>query len=122
MTFWFRFIHKYRSAIEIGNIDYVRNKVYADYNTFSGIILERYFRQQYAETGLYNIVTNYWKRNTDEIDLIAVNEADRHLVIAECKRQAARINLDVLQKKAHDIVARHQRWTIDYRALSLEDM
>ncbi|MBQ8704283.1 MAG: ATP-binding protein [Bacteroidales bacterium] len=122
LTFWFRFVHKYRSAIEIDNMDYVRAKVQADYNTFSGFILERYFRQQYAETGLYNIVSNYWHRDADEIDLIAVDEADKRLVIAECKRQAKRIDLDLLREKARAIVAKHRRWQVEYRALSLEDL
>ncbi len=122
LTFWFRFIHKYRSAVEIDNMDYVRAKVQADYNTFSGFILERYFRQQYAEAGIYNIISNYWYRDADEIDLIAVDETDRQLVIAECKRQAKRIDLDLLRDKARAIVAKHRNWQVDYRALSLDDM
>ena len=122
LTFWFRFIHKYHSAIEIDNFDYVRDKVIADYNTFSGIILERYFRQRFAEMGCYNIVTNYWKGGEDEIDLIAVNEAEKHLVIAECKRQAKRIDMKTLQDRATDIIAKHRRWTIELKGLSLEDM
>ena len=28
LNLWFRFIYKYRSAIEIGNLDYVRNILY----------------------------------------------------------------------------------------------
>ena len=122
LTFWFRFVHKYRSAIEIGNLEYVQNKVLADYDTFSGFMLERYFRQLYAEKGTFNIVTNYWKGGENEIDLIAVNEVDKHLVIAECKRQAKRINLKTLQEKAVDIVAKHRKWNIEYEGLSLEDM
>ena len=122
LTFWFRFIHKYRSAIEIDNMEYVQQKVMADYNTFSGFILERYFRQKYAETGLYNIVTNYWKKGKDEIDLIAVNETDKQLVIAECKRQANRIDLEYLKQKARDICARHKNWAIQFKELSIEDM
>ena len=87
LTFWFRFIYKYRSAVEIGNLNYVRDKVYADYDTFSGWTLERWFRQLYRESGLYNIVTNYWEKGgRNEIDLVGVNEADREIVIGEVKR------------------------------------
>ncbi len=50
----------------------------ADCETYSGFVLERYFRQLFQEMGLYDIVTNYWEKNgQNEIDLIAVNEADR---------------------------------------------
>ena len=122
LTFWFRFVHKYRSAIEIDNYDYVRDKVLADYNTFSGFILERYFRQRFAEDGGYNIVTNYWKGGSDEIDIVAVNEVDKHLVIAECKRQAKRIDMKTLQERSADLIAKHRRWSIELKGLSLDDM
>lgn len=122
LTFWFRFVHKYRSAIEIDNYDYVRDKVLADYNTFSGFILERYFRQRFAEDGDYNIVTNYWKGGSDEIDIVAVNEVDKHLVIAECKRQAKRIDMKTLQERSAELIAKHRRWSIELKGLSLDDM
>ena len=34
MNFWFRFIYKYRSAVEIQNMKYVQDKVFADYETY----------------------------------------------------------------------------------------
>ncbi len=123
LTFWFRFIFKYRSAVEIGNLDYVREKVLADYDTFSGWILERYFRQLYRETGLYNIVTNYWEKGgNNEIDLIAVNEADKEIVIGEIKRRASRIDLHKLQEKAKAIVEKRKTWAVSFTGLSLDDM
>lgn len=42
LNFWFRFIYKYRSAVEIQNMQYVQDKVFADYDTYSGFILEKY--------------------------------------------------------------------------------
>lgn len=123
LNFWFRFVYKYRSAVEIGNLAYVREKVKADYSTFSGWVLERYFREMYRETGLYNIVTNYWEKDgMNEIDLVAVNEADKEIVIGECKRNPARINLHTLEKKASKIVDRRHGWAISYVGLSLDDM
>lgn len=123
LNFWFRFIYKYRSAVEIGNLDYVREKVMADYSTFSGWILERYFRQMYCETGLYNVVTNYWEKDGhNEIDLIAVNEADKEIVIGEVKRNPRRIDLHGLEDKAVNVISRRKGWAVEYVALSLEDM
>ena len=123
LLFWFRFVYKYRSAIEIGNTEYVREKVVADYATFSGYILERYFRQKYAETGMYNIVTNYWDRNGEnDIDLVAVNEADLETVIGEVKRNKECISLSILKNKAHNIMQLRPRQTYSFVALSLEDM
>lgn len=123
LNFWFRFIYKYQSAIEIGNLEYVLNKVEESYNTFSGFILERYFRQYYRETGLYNLVTNYWEKNGDnEIDLIAVNEFDKEIVFGEVKRNPARINLHALENKASRIIDRLNNYSASFVALSLEDM
>lgn len=123
LNFWFRFIYKYRSAVEIGNLAYVREKVMADYETFSGWVLERYFREKYRQTGLYNIVTNYWERGgTNEIDLVAVNEADSEIVIGEVKRNGSRIDLHRLEEKSKNIVKKRKNWAISYVALSLDDM
>ncbi len=124
LRFWFRFVQKYISAVEIGNTDYVLKKMQADYETYSGLVLEQYLRQQFAETGCYNLVTNYWERDgNNEIDLVAVNEVERHITIGEIKRQAQRININLLKEKASHIVAKlHRRYTIEYVGLSMDDM
>ena len=124
LCFWFRFVQKYVSAIEIGNTDYVLRKMQADYETYSGRELERYLRQKYAETGLYSMVTNYWERDgRNEIDLIAVNDAERRLVIGEIKRQVSRLDMASLKEKAQNIVAKQRRrYSIEFVGLSMEDM
>lgn len=123
LNFWFRFIYRYRSAVEIGNLEWLTNKVLTDYESFSGHILKRYFRQLYAETGRFNIVTNYWKKDgKDEIDLIAVNEADKELVIGEIKRNPEKICFPELKEKAKGIVVNHNNWEVSYIGLSLRDM
>ena len=103
--------------------DYVRNKIAADYETYSGFILERYFRQTYKESGLYNAVSNYWDRSgKDEIDLIAVNQNDKQIVIAECKRNPQRIDLKTLKEKSATILNAHKKWDVQFIGLSLDDM
>lgn len=123
LNFWFRFVYKYRSAVEIGNLSYVIDKVMADYSTYSGWVLERYFRELYRQKGLYNIVTNYWEKDgRNEIDLVAVNEAEHEIVIGEVKRNAGRIDLHTLEAKAATIAAKRGAFHINYVALSLADM
>lgn len=123
LTFWFRFLYKYRSAVEIGNMEFVRDKIMADYTTFSGLILEKYFRQKYRETGRFNIVTNYWEKDgRNEIDLIAVNEIDKEIVIGEVKCNVRRISLNELREKSVNILSKQRGWQVKYVALSLEDM
>ena len=124
LNFWFRFIYRYRSAVEMGNLEWIREKVLADYESYSGLILERFFRQSYAEMGQYNLVTNYWKKKDgkDEIDLIAVNEANRELILGEIKRNPNKIKLAEVQEKAQGIILHHNKWNIRYIGLSLKDM
>ena len=124
LNFWFRFIYRYRSAVEVGNLEWLQQKVLADYESYSGPILERFFRQMYAETGLYNTVTNYWRKKDgkDEIDLIAVNDTEKSIVIGEIKRNPEKIDLHVLEKKAVSIVAHHKKWSVSYIGLSMKDM
>ena len=123
LKFWFRFVYKYSSAIEIGNTDYVVSKIIADYDTYSGIALETFFRQKFSETGMYNVVTNYWEKNGEnEIDLIAVDDNEKKMVIAEVKRNPRKINLSELERKATGIVSLKKKYNVKYLALSLEDM
>ena len=75
------------------------------------------------ESGIYNIVTNYWdKDETDEIDLIAVNDIDKVVMIGETKRNKAKIDLKVLENKAAKIVNHHKGWNINFIGTSLEDL
>ena len=124
LNFWFRFIYRHQSAVEVGNLEWLQLKVMADYETYSGQILERFFRQMYAETGMYNTVTNYWRKKDgkDEIDLVAVNDPQKSIVIGEIKRNAEKIDLRALEEKAVSIVAHHKRWSVSYIGLSMKDM
>lgn len=124
LLYWFRYLYRYRSAVEIGNLEYVRSKAVAEYETVSGTILERYFRQLYRETGEYNIVSRYWKGDDmkDEIDLVAVDDAEKRVVIAECKRNPKKYDEQLLRSKAAAIVSHHKAYSIEYAGLSLKDM
>ena len=59
-TFWFRFIFKYTHIIEIGGYDQLRSLIKRDYPTFSGIILERYFREKAIESKRYTNIGRWW--------------------------------------------------------------
>ena len=129
LTFWFRFIYKYWSAVEIGNMNYIYAKINNDYDTFSGIMLERYFRQKYSESGKYTIVTNYWESvrksnqgEDNEIDVIAVDAENKQLIIGEIKRNKNKISIPELEKKSKKIQSYHKKWKTQFVGLSLDDM
>jgi AAA+ ATPase superfamily predicted ATPase len=123
LNFWFRFIYKYRGAVEMGNFDYVKNIISRDYNTYSGQILERYFRAKISAEENLSQIGSYWETgNQNEIDIVALNEYEKIAIIAEVKRQAKNVDLDILRKKAENLAANLKGYTIDFRGLSMDDM
>ncbi|MBE0639317.1 MAG: ATP-binding protein [Bacteroidales bacterium] len=123
LNFWFRFVHKYLNALEIGNYGYVKNLVQRDYETYSGLFLEKYFREKLALTGNFSQVGRYWsKRNQNEIDLVAVNDYEKTALIAEVKRNRKKINLEKLRLRSTEITEKLPGYQITHIAFSLEDM
>ena len=124
--FWFRFIARYSYMLEIGAHERLKELVKRDWNVFSGQMLERYFRQQYAERKGFTRIGSWWDRKGEnEIDLIAEDELDKRAVIAEIKRDPERLSLAVLKGKAEvfsRVSGRLKGYRVDHRLLSLEDM
>lgn len=122
LDFWFRFIFRNRSAAETGNYSYIREIIDRDYTTWSGPKLERFFHELFAESGDYNIIGSYWEKgNQNEIDLVAVNDLNKKLTVAEIKMNKARINLDFLKKKAEKLLESYQGYEVTWLGLGLED-
>jgi len=123
LNFWFRFNYKYRSAIEISNYDYVRGIVERDYEVFSGLVLEKYLRQNLIESKQYSDIQGYWdSKGENEIDIVAINERDKRLEFYEVKRNPDKISLEVLKRKSFKIASKFPKYHVEYRGLSLKDM
>jgi AAA+ ATPase superfamily predicted ATPase len=122
LDFWFRFIFRNRSAVETGNYSYIREIIDRDYTTWAGLKLERFFHELFAESGNYNIIGSYWEKgNQNEIDLVAVNDLNKKLTVAEIKMNKARINLDSLKKKAGKLLESYQGYEVTWLGLGLDD-
>jgi AAA+ ATPase superfamily predicted ATPase len=123
LNFWFRFVYKYRSAVEIGNFEYLRNILERDYETYSGLMLEKYFRQKLMETKQFSEISNYWDRKGEnEIDIIALNEMEKRIVFFEVKRNTKRISISLLKQKAKNIMHNISDYTVEHKGLSMGDM
>ena len=123
--FWFRFIFKYDHMVQMKSFERLRKLVKRDYPAFSGFALERYFATRFAESGEWTRLGNWWDRKGEnELDLIAEDELDGNLLIAEVKRDKRRIDLDVVRGKYETFVkAVGKRYgKPQFKALSLEDM
>ena len=107
----------------MGNFDYVKNIIERDYQTYSGMILERYFRQKIAATENLSAIGSYWESgNLNEIDIVALNEYEKTAIIAEVKRNAEKINLNVLKNKSVNLVRQLPNYKIEYRSLSMSEL
>jgi len=126
LTFWFRFIYKYSYMIEVGGYEQLRDIIARDYPTFSGKILERYFRTKYIEQKRFTRIGGYWDRKGEnEIDMVAVNELNKTAVIVEVKRNVANISMDKLRGKGilfMKATGELSDYKIKYMPLSMNDM
>ena len=125
-TFWFRFIHKYGYMLEIENYESVKTIINRDYETFSGLMLERWFRRVLIETHQYTRIGSWWdRRGENEIDIVAENELSGEAAFFEVKRKAENIDIDVLEKKAAAFLratGEFKGYAISYKGLSMNDM
>ncbi len=123
LAFWFRFIYRNRSAVETGNFEYIRDIIRRDYSTYAGRVLERFFQTLYAETGEYNRIGSYWEKDgQNEIDLVAMNDMKKTMVIAEIKMNKDRIDLAGLKVKSKTLIASYPKYKVEWQALGLEDV
>lgn len=109
-----------------GYYDGLKTIIDRDYKTFSGKMLEKYFRTKFIQSGNITNIGGYWDRKGEnEIDLIVVNELDKQAQIIEVKRKAENIDMDVLRDKGvHFLHATGElkKYRIIYSGLSMEDM
>ncbi|MBU1990124.1 ATP-binding protein [bacterium] len=122
-NFWFRFIYKYKSAIEIENYAYVKDIVRRDYTTYSGKFLEKYFIEKLKYSKKYSQIGTYWEKgNQNEIDIVALNEKEKIILLAEVKRNRQKIDLQKLREKSVALLKKHTKYKIDFVAYCIEDM
>ena len=123
LGFWFRFIYKNKTALEIGNNAYARAIVARDFESFSGPYLEKYFREKLALSGDYSLIGRYLEKgNQNEIDIVAVNDAEKKILLAEVKRNKAKISPALLITKSAKLLNSFPDYTVTYAHLSGEDM
>lgn len=125
-TFWFRFIFKYNYILEINAHERLREIIFRDYTTFSGKILESYYREKLIESKKYTKIGRWWDRKGEnEIDLIAENEINRCADIFEIKRNRSNYSSETLSHKCEKLINSLpylREYELSYRCLDMEDM
>ena len=125
LSFWFRFIYSNRSAVEIENYDFIRRIVYRDFDTYSGTQLETLFKAIIIESKQFNNIGSYWNnKGEDEIDIVAINDLDKEILIAEVKRQYKKYSEPKLILKSKSLLQNLNKkgYKVSYRGFSLDNL
>ena len=91
LRFWFRYIARNQNLVQLGLNDRLREIVESEYKTYSGIVLEEWFKRKLAESGNYSHISSWWERKrgveANEIDIVAIGLETKEALVAEVKRQ-----------------------------------
>ncbi len=112
--------------LEIENYDSLKAIINRDYETFSGLMLERYFKRMLIESKEYTRIGSWWDRKGEnEIDIVAENELNNEVVFFEIKRNKDNFNANLLNEKVKTFTratGKYGDYTIKQRLLSLNDL
>ena len=115
-----------KTELEVKMFGELRDLVERDYDVFTGIALEGYFRTKFIEERKYSRIGGWWNRKGEmEIDLVCDNEFKNQLDFYEVKRYGKRINLAVLERKVQAFFEKNpllaeRKYTL--AGLSMDDM
>jgi hypothetical protein len=103
--FWFRFIHKNRGFIESGRPEYVLSKIESELDQYIGPVFENicveFLYRSNDEKKLQFVFRNigsWWNRKGDEIDIVALNDDTKDILMGECKWNNRKMDVDILTK------------------------
>lgn len=125
LRFWFRYIERNRTLIELGNYEGLTRLIYDDYTTYSGKTLELYFKQKMQESFEYRAIGAWWeaKGSQNEIDIVAITLDNKKAFIAEVKRQKKNFKPQLLEAKIEVVRTKVlSKYAIEWDCLDIADM
>lgn len=125
LIFWFRFFFKYQALVENKALTALGDIIKRDYDTLSGLMMERYFLRKFQEEGKY-IVGKWWDRKgLNEIDLVVVDPVGKEAWVYELKKDESRYDEAALKEKVDLMVTQTpelHKMTVHIGMLSKKDM
>lgn len=125
LRFWFRYLERNRTLIELGNYEGLSKIINDDYPTYSGKTLELYFKQKLQESFEYRAIGSWWesKGNQNEIDIVAVTLDNNRALVAEVKRQKKNFKPQLFESKIETLKTKVlNKHEIDSVCLDITDM
>lgn len=126
LRFWFRYVFKNATLVELGKFERLRNLADADLNVFSGVALERYYHWKFVEDSDYTRIGGWWDRKGEnEIDLVCEDELAGVIDFYEIKRDRRDIDLAAVERKVARFFEKHPEklnMRRSVKGLSLDEM
>ena len=114
-SFWFRFIYRNQTAVEAENFRYIKEKTREEWSIHKGLQFEKIIRDYLKGLSIFNAIGSYWDRKGEnEIDVVAVNDLDKVLLLGECKLNAKKIDIHRLKRKAESIIGDYKSHKVYY--------
>jgi AAA+ ATPase superfamily predicted ATPase len=115
-SYWFRFIYRNQSAVEAENFQYIKAKIRQEWPLHKGYQFEKIIKNHLKTLSCFNIIGSYWDRKGEnEIDIAAVNDMDKILLLGECKLNPDKIDTWKLKKRSEIIVNHFKNYKVYYR-------
>ena len=119
LRFWFRYVHPYQNALDLGMADGIlTQRVRPTFDQFVSYAFEeaaRAYVTRLARKGqlpfLPERIGSWWSQN-NEIDVLAISESQRALLVGECKWSVYPIGSNILQdlKRKTNLLPQTQSW------------
>ncbi len=95
-----------------------------EYRTYSsGTILEKLYHELFIESSEYNLIGNYWEcGNKNELDIVAINDLEKSMVIAEVKINLEKAKMKLLQEKSIKLIQKYNDYKIEYKLLGMQNL
>ena len=125
LRFWFRYIERNRSLIELGNYEGLSKIIEDDYLIYSGKSLEVYFKQKLQESFSYRNIGSWWepKGSQNEVDIVAITLDNKKAIVAEVKRNRKNFKPQLLESKIAVLKTKIlNNYTIESMCLDIADM
>ena len=105
LRFWYRFVHPDRSSLELGIADAVlEHRVRPTFDQFVSYAFEEAARAHIAHLArsgelpfLPERIGAWWNRAA-EIDVVALSDADKAILVGECKWSSRPVGLNILEE------------------------
>jgi AAA+ ATPase superfamily predicted ATPase len=115
-SFWFRFIYRNQSAVEAENFNYIKAKIKEEWSLHKGYQFEKIIKNHLKTLSFFNAVGSYWDRKGEnEIDVAAVNDMEKILLLGECKLNAKKISIPQLKNKSAPLIRNYNDYKVFYR-------